>query len=305
MSTANSLGYLNDYPIPLGSMMPFASELGAVPPTFLPCDGAPVLKSDYPNLYAVIGDDFVPVQTTGNMTITTGLEAFTITLVLSGNPYLYAGMLVSVDLNVYEVATFDTGLMAGTFTEPSLSTGNFPYTAVIDTTTSFSTPNMDLYPYITGGIVTAGPFLPSLTGISSTILIDQTNLPAFDNTYVNVATIVTVTDSNGRSPANIGPIVVYMEDTAGGAGSINHASTSQPAVSYAVSGFTAEYINGAQQPVTSTSITGSFDVGGVGLRYIIKALWSMPYIPQPFVPPLSAFADGRYNNDPFLSGFVI
>jgi microcystin-dependent protein len=57
MSTRNTSGF-NGYPIPIGTIFPFAGNQNYIPRGFLLCDSTDRLIRDYPDLYAVIGSSY-------------------------------------------------------------------------------------------------------------------------------------------------------------------------------------------------------------------------------------------------------
>lgn len=54
MSASNQLTNDPDYGLPIGCILPYASSI-QIPPNFLYCDGASVLRADYPDLFERIG----------------------------------------------------------------------------------------------------------------------------------------------------------------------------------------------------------------------------------------------------------
>ena len=80
MSVNNSLG--NDgFPTPVGTILPFfGKQANRLPSAWLYCDGRELVKTDYPELYATIGDNF-------NLTTTTA-GSFCLPELTSGN-YLF------------------------------------------------------------------------------------------------------------------------------------------------------------------------------------------------------------------------
>tara|TARA_R110000824_G_scaffold13868_3_gene59627 strand:- start:4281 stop:5183 length:903 start_codon:yes stop_codon:yes gene_type:complete len=81
MSVNNSLG--NDgFPTPVGTILPFfGKQANRLPSAWLYCDGRELVKTDYPELYATIGDDF-------NLTTTT-TGSFCLPQLALGDNYLY------------------------------------------------------------------------------------------------------------------------------------------------------------------------------------------------------------------------
>ena len=81
MSVNNSLG--NDgFPTPVGTILPFfGKQANRLPSAWLYCAGQELVKTDYPELYATIGDDF-------NLTTTT-TGSFCLPQLALGDNYLY------------------------------------------------------------------------------------------------------------------------------------------------------------------------------------------------------------------------
>jgi microcystin-dependent protein len=118
MSVQNESSPL-DYPIPIGTILPYIGSVASVPLGWLPCNNSAYLISDYPELYSLIGTHYGGAPA-GQFR----------TPILNTGGYIRGSAITNTAVNVYSLLAQITDIPITTANLPQLTAANFQFNSV-------------------------------------------------------------------------------------------------------------------------------------------------------------------------------